>query len=210
MMVRMMIRMMISMMIRMMVRMMVRMIVNTINTLNIINIISIINIINVIHIIINIKNIIVNVIFKIIIIAIEILESTLLDDRCDMAASNVHSLAQAGFRIELDNFGAGHAALSSLRRFPVHRIKIDRSLVHDIDRDAALRATVEGIALLADLAPFGAQCCLHGPLPRRTAGAVPLSARRAIRNIALRIFRRPPVIIPRLACCAYAAMRRSG
>lgn len=78
-------------------------------------------------------------------IAVEILESTLLDDRSDIVARNVHLLARYGFRIELDDFGTGHTALASLQQFPVHRIKIDRSLVRAIDSDAATRAITEGI-----------------------------------------------------------------
>lgn len=79
---------------------------------------------------------------------IEILESTLLDDRSDMIAQNINSLARLGFRIELDDFGTGHTALASLRRFPVHRIKIDRSLITSIDRDPSLQAITEGIHTL--------------------------------------------------------------
>jgi EAL domain-containing protein (putative c-di-GMP-specific phosphodiesterase class I) len=79
---------------------------------------------------------------------LEILESTLLDDCSDTVASNIRSLAEAGFRIELDDFGTGHTALASLRRFPVHRIKIDRSLIRDIDTEAASRAITEGIFTL--------------------------------------------------------------
>lgn len=81
-------------------------------------------------------------------INIEILESTLLDDRCSMVAANIRSLAEAGFRIELDDFGTGHAALASLQRFPVHQVKIDRSLVKNIHREPASRAITEGIFAL--------------------------------------------------------------
>ncbi len=81
-------------------------------------------------------------------VAIEILESTLLDDCSDIISSNIRALAKAGFRIELDDFGTGHTALASLRRFPVHRIKIDRSLIRDINSEAASRAITEGIFAL--------------------------------------------------------------
>ena len=78
-------------------------------------------------------------------INIEILESTLLDDRSDTIGTNINALAEAGFRIELDDFGTGHTALASLRKFPVHRIKIDRSLIKTIDSDPSLQAITEGI-----------------------------------------------------------------
>lgn len=78
-------------------------------------------------------------------INIEITESTLLDDRSDTIATNINALAAADFRIELDDFGTGHSALASLRKFPVHRIKIDRSLIKAIDSDPSLQAITEGI-----------------------------------------------------------------
>ncbi|MFY0691656.1 MAG: EAL domain-containing protein [Paracoccaceae bacterium] len=79
---------------------------------------------------------------------VEILESTLLDDRSDLISSNIRALAQAGFRIELDDFGTGHTALASLQQFPVHQIKIDRSLIKNVDSEPATRAITEGIFAL--------------------------------------------------------------
>lgn len=78
-------------------------------------------------------------------VTLEILESTLLDDRADTMVDTICALSEAGFRIELDDFGTGHTAISSLRRFPVDGIKIDRSLVSGIDTDANIRAITEGI-----------------------------------------------------------------
>ena len=72
-------------------------------------------------------------------ICIELLESTLLSDRMDSAVQNVHDLARAGFRIDLDDFGTGHAAIFSLRNFPVSRIKIDRSFVMGVHADEDLQ-----------------------------------------------------------------------
>lgn len=78
-------------------------------------------------------------------VALEILESTLLDDRCSSISVNIHALAEAGFRIELDDFGTGHTAIASLREFPVHQIKIDRSLIRSIDTNPDVLAITEGI-----------------------------------------------------------------
>ncbi|MEP3046191.1 MAG: EAL domain-containing protein [Roseibium sp.] len=76
---------------------------------------------------------------------VEIVESTLLDDRSDTIAVNICRLAEAGFRIALDDFGTGHAALASLTRFPVDQIKIDRSLITDIDSEPTKRAIASGL-----------------------------------------------------------------
>ncbi|SLN35506.1 putative bifunctional diguanylate cyclase/phosphodiesterase [Roseisalinus antarcticus] len=81
-------------------------------------------------------------------IVLEILESTLLDDRAVNVVENVHRLSRAGFTIELDDFGTGHAAIANLRRFPVDRVKIDKSLVQGIERDGELRIITTSIMAL--------------------------------------------------------------
>lgn len=78
-------------------------------------------------------------------IHIEIVESMLLEDRTDAIATNVAALVDAGFRIDLDEFGTGQSALANLSRFPIDRIKIDQSLISSIDIDPSLRAITEGI-----------------------------------------------------------------
>ncbi|WP_159980116.1 EAL domain-containing protein [Roseobacter cerasinus] len=79
---------------------------------------------------------------------IEVLESTLLDERVDRIGQNIMALSNAGFRIELDDFGTGHTALASLTRFPVHQIKVDRSLVNGVDQDSRKRAIAGGLYLV--------------------------------------------------------------
>ena len=38
--------------------------------------------------------------------------------------------------LAIDDFGTGPASLCSLRRLRPDRLKIDRALIHDVDRDA--------------------------------------------------------------------------
>ncbi len=80
---------------------------------------------------------------------IELLESTLLDERAAHIIENVHSMIKAGFRVELDDFGTGHAAIATLRKFSVSQIKIDRSLVRHIDQDDELQTITCAIVDLA-------------------------------------------------------------
>ncbi len=83
-------------------------------------------------------------------VRIEILESSLLNDRSAQVTENIHALSERGFLIELDDFGTGHAAITSLREYPVSRIKVDRSLVSGIDRDERTRVIAETIVSLGN------------------------------------------------------------
>ncbi|RYH01712.1 EAL domain-containing protein [Salipiger sp. IMCC34102] len=80
----------------------------------------------------------------------ELLESILLDDRTKRYIRNINDLVDAGFEVELDDFGTGHAAIASLRQFKVSRIKIDRSFVRHIDGDKELQDLTGAIVGLAD------------------------------------------------------------
>jgi len=66
-------------------------------------------------------------------LALEVLETVLIKTDTDVTVRNLRGLAAAGFRIELDDFGTGHASIQNLRRFMVNRIKIDRSFVNGIE-----------------------------------------------------------------------------
>jgi EAL domain-containing protein (putative c-di-GMP-specific phosphodiesterase class I) len=66
-------------------------------------------------------------------LSIEVLETVLIKSDADQVVRNLRGLASSGFRIELDDFGTGHASISNLRRFMVDRIKIDGSFVHGIE-----------------------------------------------------------------------------
>lgn len=76
---------------------------------------------------------------------IELLESTLLDERTTHFVANVHALVDAGYVVELDDFGTGHAAIAALRKFKVSQIKIDRSFVRFIDTDEELQKLTAAI-----------------------------------------------------------------
>lgn len=81
---------------------------------------------------------------------LELLESTLLDERTINAAENVKRFHELGYKIDLDDFGTGHTAIASLHRFPIDRIKIDRSLVSGIGEDPQLAILAKAVSALGN------------------------------------------------------------
>jgi diguanylate cyclase (GGDEF)-like protein len=79
---------------------------------------------------------------------LEITESVLLDIS-EMSTRTVATLRAAGVRIALDDFGTGYSSLSYLHKYPVDKIKIDRSFVQNLDTDVASDAIVQAMVDLA-------------------------------------------------------------
>ena len=83
-------------------------------------------------------------------ICIEVLEGVIADPRCDLIVNNIKKLSDLGCKIDLDNFGTGHASIANIRRFAVDRIKIDRSFITNVDRDPEQRNMVAAILNMAE------------------------------------------------------------
>jgi diguanylate cyclase (GGDEF)-like protein len=78
-------------------------------------------------------------------IEFEITETTLIAD-VEGAAEQLRRLMAMGFGVALDDFGSGYASLAYLTRIPFSKLKIDRSLVSDLQlrsgADQVVRAIV--------------------------------------------------------------------
>lgn len=73
------------------------------------------------------------------------LTETLTLDTSENTVFIMHNLKQLGVSLSLDDFGTGWSSLSYLSRFPLDRIKIDRSFMHDIASRPASQAVVGSI-----------------------------------------------------------------
>ncbi len=76
---------------------------------------------------------------------LEITESVLLESNAENVET-LHRLRLMGISIVLDDFGTGYSSLSYLRMFPFDKIKIDRSFVHELAKNADCAAIVSAVA----------------------------------------------------------------
>ncbi len=94
-------------------------------------------------------------------IELEITESLFIEHG-SLCTEAMQELRRDGFRIALDDFGTGYSSLSCLRRFPVDKIKLDRSFIDIAARDqsvAIIRAAVTlGHAMELEVVAEGISC----------------------------------------------------
>ena len=108
---------------------------------------------------------------------IEINESLIMENTAH-AVSILQAIKREGIRLFIDDFGTGYSSLSYLRRFPVDGIKIDRSFIDGLERDAQnlslvaaivaagqalhLSVVAEGIETIGQLAELRNLTCEQG------------------------------------------------
>lgn len=79
---------------------------------------------------------------------LEITEKTIMTG--DAATlDTVNTLRERGVQLTIDDFGTGFSSLSSLRRFPLSKLKIDRSFIDDIVTEPDAAAMIPAIIALA-------------------------------------------------------------
>ena len=79
---------------------------------------------------------------------LELTESVAMDNPL-AAIEMMDKLRMRGVRMSIDDFGTDYSSMSYLKRFRVHKLKIDRSFVADLSRDPDDEAIVAAIISLA-------------------------------------------------------------
>lgn len=89
---------------------------------------------------------------------LELTESLIMHN-AELFINTLNSLKALGIKLSVDDFGTGFSSLAYLKRFPIDRLKIDRSFVHDVasdkDSSAIARAVIHlghsmGLKVLAE------------------------------------------------------------
>ncbi len=75
---------------------------------------------------------------------LEVTEGVMVGHDSELVARVLDALHDARVKISLDDFGTGYASLIHLKQFPVDEIKVDRSFVAEMERDAN-RAIIRAI-----------------------------------------------------------------
>ena len=92
-------------------------------------------------------------------LSFEVTEQAAMSD-IEKATEILTRLRLKGFSVSLDDFGAGYSSLAELYRLPLSEIKLDRSLIVDLDSDRDARVVVRALSALAE--KLGIPVCAEG------------------------------------------------
>ena len=79
---------------------------------------------------------------------LELTESILIQDAQE-ALHRLQALSKLGVKLAIDDFGTGYSSLAYLKRFPIGRLKIDRSFIQGLPDDESDAGIVRAIANMA-------------------------------------------------------------
>lgn len=77
------------------------------------------------------------------------LTETFLLDNFDQCAHQLKTLSELGISIAIDDFGTGYTSLAYLNKLPLQVLKVDRSLITDVESNIQTQSLVANIVRLA-------------------------------------------------------------
>jgi diguanylate cyclase (GGDEF)-like protein len=79
---------------------------------------------------------------------IELTEATLMSN-AERSVAMLEQLSRLGVLVAIDDFGTGYSSMTYLQRFPIDKLKIDRSFIRDLDSNPDDASIVRAIISLA-------------------------------------------------------------
>ncbi|MGX1165877.1 diguanylate cyclase (GGDEF)-like protein/PAS domain S-box-containing protein [Bradyrhizobium sp. USDA 372] len=104
---------------------------------------------------------------------LEITEGTFMQDGA-AALETMNAIRELGVGLSVDDFGTGYSSLSRLAHLPIRELKIDRSFMRDIERDAGALAIATAVVRVGQ--GLGMSVVAEGVRPRGSATRWPRSA----------------------------------
>lgn len=65
--------------------------------------------------------------------------------------ANINELKELGIQIALDDFGTGYTSIAQLMKLPVNLLKIDKSLIDDIENSQVMRDMVDSVIYMGHI-----------------------------------------------------------
>jgi len=80
-------------------------------------------------------------------LTLELTESSIMED-VEQTIETLHLFKKIGVTLSIDDFGTGYSSLAYLKRFPIDKLKIDRSFVQNVDNNTDDKSIVRSIIAL--------------------------------------------------------------
>ena len=79
---------------------------------------------------------------------------TVLTGNSEAAIATLQELSDLGIFLAIDDFGTGYSSLSYLKRFKVHKVKIDKTFVQDLEHDQSDHSIVRAVVMMSQAFGF--------------------------------------------------------